>query len=161
MSRDTGDLAVILQLIVSRIISTCGFNEATCYLSLNPDAIPANPGDFFCVVAPTSGAYNEPMFDGGGLNQTTVESGVIVKIHSPVQLDEQHRDATFLTDASLGLIGKMKAVLKHLSGWDPTVGGNEQTRDPLIPAEHIFTRPSRALGGVELVFRCNFDWNLT
>lgn len=162
MARDKGTFDAILLAVVARLIDQVGgFNAATCYLSLNPDALPMpNPGTIICVVAPTSGAFDEAMFEGGGIEQTNSVSGIIVKIHSPVQLDEVHRDAVFLTDESLGLIGKVRLIIKALADWSPTVGADEQTRDPLIPSDFAFTRNSRSLGACELTFRLSFDWDL-
>ena len=163
MARDKGKFDAILLAVVDRLISQVGgLNAANCYLSLNPDALPMpNPGDFICVVAPTSGAFSDSMFEGGGQEQTTSDSGVIVKIHSPVQLDEVHRDAVFLTDATLGLIENVRLTIKALADWSPGTSGNELTRDPLIPSDFAFTRNGRGLGACELTFKLSFDWDLS
>lgn len=163
MARNKGTFDAILLAVVDRLISQVGgLDEANCYLSLNPDVLPMpNPGDFVCVVAPTSGMFSDSMFEGGGVEQTTSDSGIIVKIHSPVQLDEVHRDAVFLTDATLGLIAKVRSTLKALSDWSPGSVGSELTRDPLIPSDFAFTRNSRSLGACELTFKLSFDWDLS
>lgn len=164
MARDKGKLDTQLSAIVDRIIDeVSAYDSASCYLSLNPDALPApNPGDFICVVAPTSGSFDGGLFMGGGVEQVTCEAGVVVKVHSPVQLDETHRDAEFLTNSSLGLIENVRLVMKALTDWSPVDGSSDDiTRDPLSPASITFTRQSRSLGGCEVVFHTLMDWDLS
>lgn len=163
MARDKGDLSSILAAIVARLIDqVTEFNAANCYLSINPDSLPSGPGEITCVVAPTSGTFDQGMIEGGGDEQNTSDGGVIVKIHSPVQLDEADRDTVFLTDASLGLLSFAKQAMQALSGWSPDDGGgNETTRDPLHPAGYAFQRDGRKLGACELTFHLKFDWDLS
>lgn len=164
MPRGSGKLDAILSAIVARLIAqVSGCNAATCYLCLNPDAVPSpNPGDFVYVVAPTGGEFDDALFDGGGQNQATVNAGVIVKIHSPVQLDEARHDAQFLTHSTLGVLEKSRLVMKALADWSPADGGaNEITRNPLIPANYGITHSQRQLGAVELTFHLTYDWDLS
>ena len=166
MSYADGKLDTILQAIVTRIIaqvslsSSAVFNAASCYLSLMPDDTPApNPGNFVCVVAASDGNFDEPNIDGGGQYQATATLMVRVKIHSPVQLDEYNRDATFLTGATVGIIEIWRQVVKNLmTPWFPLDGsGNVCTRDPLMPAGFSFERRGRALGAIEQRFKLTFD----
>jgi len=154
----------ILQAVVDRLIDqVAGFSDANCYLSINPDATPEpNPGDYICVVAPTGGMFDENAYHGGGEGQCTINSGILVKLHSPIQLDQPHRDAEFLKHASLGVLAKWRLIVKALLWpWQLQIDGNDGTRDPLIPAEYTLSRRDRRLGAIEQVFKANFDLDLS
>ena len=163
MARQSGKLDEILNAIVIRLRDQISdFNSSNCYLSMDPDAIPQSPGEFTCVVAPTSGSFEEAFLDGGGQQQCTSAGGFVAKVHSPVQLDDLGRDVEFLTHDSLGLIELMRLVLKALVAWSPKDDlGNELTRDPLLPANFAFTRTRRSLGAVEITFHLSHDWDLS
>lgn len=168
MARVSGKLDAILAAIVARIIAqVSGANAATCYLCLNPDTLPVpNPGDFVYVVAPTSGRFDDRNWDGGGQDQATVDpAGVVVKIHSALQLDEAQREATFLTDTTHGILEKWRLVVKALTApdWNPAASGSGDilVRDPLIPADFAMTRSNRGLGAIEQNFRFSFDLDLS
>lgn len=161
MARDKGNPVTILEGVVTRLIDQLGLTDANCYLSIDPDALPSpSPGQLIFVVSPTSGNFNEALFDGGGQEQTTLEGGIVVKIHSPLQLDKPHQDVKFLGDESRGILRYATRVLKALAGWSPGVVGSEQTRDPLIPSGMVIGRKKRSLGWLELTFKCSFDWDL-
>lgn len=164
MARDKGKLGDILTAVVARLIDqVSGYNAANCYLSIDPDSVPEpGVGEFTIVVSPASEQFQGPYFEGGGEQQATTQEGIIiVKIHSPVQLDEPHRDTIWLTDTTLGICEKMRLVMKALSNWSPGTSGNELTRDPFSPGGYVFTRRDRGLAGVEMTFRFMFDWDLT
>lgn len=154
----------ILQAIVERIIDqVAGFTEANCYLSIDPNSTPEpNPGQFVCVVAPTSGAFDEAKYDGGGEDQATINGGVVVKLHSPLQLDQPHRDGEFLRHTTLGVLRIWREIVKSLIWpWQLQIGDDDGTRDPLIPADYTFERRSRKLAAIEQTFKVNFDLDLT
>lgn len=160
MARLKGDPVAILQAVVDRLIDQLGLTDATCYLSIDPDAVPSpSPGDLIFVVSPTSGNFNEAMFDGGGQEQMTLDGGIVVKIHTPVQLDEPKHDALLVGQESRGVLRHATLTLKALANWSPDKNGNELTRDPLIPSGFAIGRKSRSLGWVELTFKCSFDWD--
>lgn len=165
MPRQFGDPQVILQVIVTRIITAIGsrFSDANCYLSINPDSLPApSPGGLTCVVSPASGSFDEAYFEGGGNQQLLLNGGIIVKVHSPLQLDQSGRDVELLVNESHGVIDCATEILEALSNWSPVAAnGDELTRDPLIPRDIHYTRATNKLGGVEIGFGCNFDWDLT
>lgn len=167
---NTGDYGVVLQQIVTRlrdIVETA--NEANCFLSLDPDDLPNNPGDHCFVVAPVSGKFDEGAFGGAGIAALTTHSGCIVKIHCPSLVDEGGRDATAITDESLGLIRKASEVITALAtftaanpptaGWVPTVGDYALT-SPLRPVGYsLHKNATGAVRAIELSFAFEFDWD--
>lgn len=170
MARDKGLPEDIYDSIVSRLIDKIPehFNPSTCYQSLNENAVAPSPGDITAVVAPMSGQAKESYFEGGGEEQLTVDGGVIVKIHSPLQLDRMNQDVGLLSDSTRGLWRIARKVLKYLadSSWSPMKGANEITRDPLFFLGYAITKSRKrkgrkTLGAIELHFRVTFDWDIT
>lgn len=170
MTRNLGLPEDIFDAIVARLISQIPefCTPVSTYQAINPDAIANHPGDLTFVVAPLSGDAPQEYQEGGGEQQLTIFGGVIVKIHSPLQLDEVPRDAYLLAEKSRGLWKVSRHVLAALVNWDPTTtdvdGTNEITRDPLIFAGFSLgkgPRKKRSLGSIELHFKVNFDWDIT
>lgn len=164
MARSLGKLKVILPAVVDRLIDQIeGVTKANCYVALNPDSLPnGGVGGILYVVSPTSGRFDDAYFEGGGVEQLFANAGLVVKIHSPLQLDQAGRDIEFLTDEAHGILDRATDVLAALSNWSPEdVSGNPQTRDPLYPMGYTLTRAGRSIGAIELEFACNFDWNVT
>lgn len=134
--------------------------EANCFFCLDPDAVPPAPGQLIYIVSPTSGTFDEGMIDGGGVEQLTVDAGLMVKIHSPLMLDQVGHDSSLLNDESLGLWGKATEVLRALAVQSPEFEGNPLTRDPLMPHSFAVTKSHKRLGAIELTFKVSFDWNV-
>lgn len=152
----------LLDLVVARLtdqIPEC--SEANCFLTLNPDSVPASPGDFIFAVAPTAGSFSGAYLNGGGQAQATADTGVIVKIHSPLQLDEPGRERAFLIDNTHSILKQWRRVLRALTDWSPAIGDDQVTRDPLLPTAWSITRDDRRIGAIEQDFSVSFDMDLT
>ena len=162
MARQKGDPIAIFDGIVERLIDQIdGMTEASCYLSLNPEALPSpGPGDLLLVVAPLSGQFDEGAFEGGGNEMLTFLGGVVVRIYSPLKVDLPGHDSKFLSDQTKGVLEMGRQVMAALSNWSPELDDNEQTRDPLIPHGVSYGRVKQSLGWMEIAFKVNFDWNL-
>ena len=164
MARIDTDLAEVLQAVVSRLIDQIdGFTPATCFLALHPEDVPHSKiGDIFCAVFPAQGTFDEGMFDGGGENQVCSNTEFVVKIYSALQTDEDGHATEFLTNATLGVIAKMKQVLLALAGHDLTnEDGDTFLRDLPCPGKYAFERADKKAGSVELTFKISFDWDLS
>lgn len=163
MARDKGKPEVIYPAIVARLIAQIsGQNVANTYHAIDPDDV-GGPGEFTMVISPASGTFDEAMFEGGGQSQLTANGGCIVKIHSPVVLDEVKRDAIALNDAAKGLWFKAKQVIAALADWSPGTAGSELTRNPLYPKAYAFTkdRTTGRTSAIELHFGLDFDWDVS
>jgi len=168
----TGDYGTVLLQIVQRlrdIVETA--NEANCFLSLDPDDLPSNPGDHCFVVAPVSGKFDEGAFIGAGIAALTTHSGCIVKIHCPSLSDQAGRDVVAITDESLGLIRKASEVITALAaftadqppvrGWVPTLSDYALT-SPFRPVGYsLHKNDTGAVRAIELSFEFEFDWDTT
>ena len=162
MRTSVSKLDAILTAVAVRLRDQLSLDAATCYLALDPDSIPnPNPGTFFVVVSPTSGSFDEANFAGGGVSQATLQTSVIVRVYSPVQLDEPHHDTQWLTSTTVGIVEQMRRVLKALAGHDLESSGAQILAQPIFPQSQTFGRYSRALGYGELVFGIVFDWDLS
>ena len=167
MARVGGQPEDIYDAIVARLIDNMPdlCNDATCYFSLNPDAVSPSPGDVVVVVSPMGGNVKTEYFEGGGLEQLTIDAGTIVKIHSPLQLDEPQKDVLLLSEATRGLWRIARRVIRLVSDsdWSPTHGGDEITRDPLHFLGyqiHKSATKKRSLGAIELQFATMYDWDV-
>lgn len=167
MARIGGQPEDIYQSIVDRLIDRMPdlCSSETCDFALDPDAIWPTPGELLFVVAPMSAQAMEGYYEGGGLEQLTLKGGTIVKIHSPLQLDEPHRDKQLVAEASKGLFRVARRVVRAISdsAWSPMKGEDEITRDPCnFLGYSLGKRPGkrRSLGWIELHFATTFDWDV-
>lgn len=135
----------------------------TCVITINPDAaaLPVSQ-ELYCTVSPTSGSFDESLFDGGGREQTSLEGGIVVKCFSMLQLDQPGQDSVMLIDRSRGVMRKLHEILAALAGFMPVSADGLDTlaRNPLIPATYAFSHDGRRWGAVEVAFRLSFDWDL-
>lgn len=164
MARIGGQPEDIYDSVVARLIQKIPdfCNKDTCYVSLDPDATVPSPGDLIFVVSPMSGQAKDSYYEGGGLEQLTVDGGLIVKIHSPLQLDEAHKDVYLLSEKTRGLWRIARRVIRAIadSSWSPTKGDDEITRDPCYLLGYEIGKHPRSLGSIELRFSCLFDWDV-
>lgn len=160
--RDFGDLSEILQAAVAHLIAQLPTHckASNTFMALNPDSVEPNAGYMSFVVSPMGGSFPGEFQDGGGVQQVTTETGMLITIHSPLQMDEPRRDTKFLTDNSKGVIGVATKVLKAFTQWDPRNADSILLREPATPTGFNFKRSDRSLGSMELEFRLNFDWGL-
>ncbi len=162
-------LNLILTQIVARLIAqVSNANASTCYISLDPDDLPAaSSGEFIFVVTPAvSGQFDGGLFDGGGQSQATVRWPVIVTVWSTVIRDESGHDAQFLTHATLGVIAQGTLVLKALAGHDLQDAEDvpsEILAQPIFPSDAALDRrdPPKGKGFMQFGFEVIFDWDLS
>lgn len=163
MSRIATTLATILDRVVARLrddIDDCG--AANCYVSADPDSLPAsNPAEFIYVVSPgPTGRFPEGYFDGGAANQAVVETVIVVTVHCVSQNDEPGRDHEFFTNQQRGVIAKGNLVIKSLGGHDLVDElDNNILAQPFFPADYALERRKRERGSMQLGFTCIFDWS--
>lgn len=164
MARVDSDLGAILLAVVNHLVTQGLFTAECCYLTISDgrDDIVPSAGEFVCTVCPRGGIFADPYLDGGGNKQAADFFEFSVSVYSTVQLDEADRETVFLTDSTLGLLQKLRLVLKALTALDVTIpGGNNVLRDPILPQGYQISRNGRGLGKFELRCRAAFDWDLT
>lgn len=166
------DYGEVLLQIVARLRDILKpANEATCYLSLDPDEVPSGPGDHCYSVSPLSGKAREGAWEGAGIRGLAVHSGCIVTIHLPTLSDELTRDVVAITGESLGLIRKASAVISALApstaddpavrGWIPTKEDYSLTSPFRFLGYSLHRHENKAIRSIELTFQFEFDWDTT
>jgi len=155
------------KLVFSRIVdrlqaSIDGAGEANCYLTLDPDSLPAVPSEFNYTVSPApSAAFSQAHFSGGGQYQATLDWIVVVTIHGTNQSDEEGRDTSFLTHRSRGIIEKWMEVVQCLAGYelkeDDTEDAAAILNQPLFPVDIAVERRTRRNGSMQFAVHCQFD----
>ncbi len=163
----TPDL-IFTQIVARLIDQVSNANDSTCYISLDPDDLPAaNAGEFIFVVTPAvSGNFDDGLFDGGGQSQTTVRWPVVVTVWSTVIRDASGHDTQFLTHATLGIIAQGTLVLKALAGHDLQDAEDtpsEILAQPIFPSDAALDRrdPPSGKGFIQFGFEVIFDWDLS
>ena len=160
---------LIFTQIVARLIDqVSNASVSTCYLSLDPDDLPAaSSGEFIFVVTPAvSGSFDGGLFDGGSQNQATTRWPVVVTVWSTVVRDEAGHDAQFLTHATLGVIAQGTLVVKALAGHDLQDAEDtpsEILAQPIFPSDAALDRraPPKGKGFIQFGFEIIFDWDLS
>lgn len=160
MARINGDPVVILEKIVARLKTQLSLTDSQCYLTLDPNA-KGYSSDLVYIVSPMSGDFDPSYWEGGGTETLKTDWGISVTIRTAMQLDDAKQQAKFLTDNARGVFPKAKAVIAALAGFDPIDNsGDEQLRDPLIPAGFTLAKQGYRAGDIIVHFKCNFDWDL-
>lgn len=155
--------SLVFTRIVDRIRSQIeGAGEANCYLTLDPDSLPAVPGEFAYAVSPApSAAFQQGRFDGGGNSQATVDWIIVITIHGLDQTDEEGRDTNFLTRSTRGIIDKWLEVATAISGHDLTAsdfpGSDLILNQPLFPVDIAVERRTRRNGSMQFAVLATFD----
>jgi hypothetical protein len=155
----------VWEAIINHLRTSLGLNSSTCFWWLDDgEPPPPTTSSVFVTLAPDGGTFDGSMFDGGGIRQVTVETGLAVTIHSTNRLDTGMRDEQFLTHATLGIGALLNRVITSLTGFDPAVFGNSDNA-PALRAEISptgFSKPTRLkddkYGSVTVVFNVSFDW---
>lgn len=166
MARNASTLDEILLRVVARLIDQItDANASTCYISLDPDVLPApNPGEIVYVVSPSpSGQFDESDQDAGGTDLAVVFWPLVITIHNTAINDETGHDTEFLTNASRGVVGKATGVLKALLAHDlQDASSNEILAQPLIASDAAVERvKSTRRGSIQFGFSMKILWDLS
>jgi len=154
----------ILTAFINRIISKVGDATAdSCFISDDPDEIPAaNPSDWIYVVSMSpTGSFHEGNMVGGGRNQITVETKLILTVHSTAQNDEPGHAVRMFTDPTRGLLPKLGVCLWALAIEELTnPAGDNILSHPLHPDQYHWMRKDRTQSNIQQGFDVEFDWDL-
>jgi hypothetical protein len=162
MARVSTNLQTILAAIVARIqAQVTEFNsDSTCFISRFEDT-KADPVPV-CKVCPDSGQLDRGLWEGGGREQTTFDSAVLIAIDVQSNRDERGHTESALTDSAHGLLPLAEKVLKALNAHDLQSGGDEILRSPLEPL--AYSSPVDGDGSTFRMawkIRVEFDWAMT
>ncbi len=161
-------LPVVLEAVAARLRTELDLNESTCYWMLDredEDRPPPTGSNFYLTVKPDGGEFDRGLFEGGGPDQLTDSTGVVVTIHTHTQLDRGGRDKQVLLSASAGLLPYLKPVLRALSGHDLILSGSGNTclRELIRPVG--YSAPVRGnkdrWSRMDVYFALSFDWDMS
>lgn len=165
MARDTTQVEV-LQRILDRLRATLALNDRQCYLSLSrwlPPRQGTVGGDFWVVVSPGPGRFEESYQIGGGTLQVTEQTEVVVAACTRIRLDQAEHAEILFTDTTRGLYRLKERILNALASHE-LAGTDGQ---PLLvqyltptstgPPEYD---PQSGIACVTVTFACDFNWNL-
>lgn len=163
-TRTDTEQADILDSVVKQLLDTIpSLSSKTCFISILPDPPYKVPDNQFVTVAPTGGDFPEEFTDGGGQNQCTEMSGVIVTAFSRFQAYRQGQEREALSNWTRGILRMKRLILKSLVSQDLTWNTNFILRSLVRPKksgppDHV---GDEALVKIPISFALDFDWNLT
>ena len=131
--RAKSNIVDLLPNLKTQLVACGCFNDSTCYLSLDTEALEYPPGDIYCLITPQAFRNWDNPEAGGGLETMILVGRVMFTLWFMNALDEPPRDTTVLTDATLGVYNKIDDVLDCLELYDPckTGTGNGYLAEPM------------------------------
>jgi hypothetical protein len=169
MARIATDQTTVLERVVARLIAQVDdFRSNTCFLTAQPLQEPpqSTQNNLFCTVSPSTATFEGDVFEGAGANGVFEDAAVVVCVYNAIRLDRSGHDAELLTHSARGLLKLKQDILKALAGHDlADLAGNQILLHHIEPerAEDIrsmWEKPN-ALGDMALVFKTEFEWDLS
>lgn len=162
------DLISVIEAVVAELRTALGLTARTCFLWIerSDDQFPPIPGSFGVTVSPDSGAFDQELIRGGGEHQFTVETNLLVTVHSSVMLDSGGRDELAIKTADRGVLDAISKIIVALADFDPEVGSPPAPCLRELMAPQGFSAPRRGQGEdgrwtqMSVVFPISFDWNI-
>lgn len=169
MARIDVKLSDVLDSAVAKLRTGLSLNERTCFWALENFIPTQTPSGVWLVLTPDGGTFDKDKFEGGGREQLTTDTAVVVNINSMIKLDSSGHDDRALFDTSRGMLEWLHDILDEMTGadletGDPEVGLDTFMRELLQPEG--FSKPERNnnnlnVCSMSVAFRLQFDWALT
>jgi hypothetical protein len=158
MARDNGTEEAIIDAVIARLTGTLPtyFTSANLLLCMDWQAPQMTPGDICGLVGPDDGEFNESMLDGGGQEQATFATSIIVAVFTPIRTDASKRHSDALKNSTRGLLPIWRKILKSLTAWSPSSGGDQLTRNPIFPTTRNWVK-TEVMSGKYLGFYQRFS----
>lgn len=135
-------------------------NSDTVRITGDPQAMTRSPSDIviYNITPSPIAEYDQFRFEGGGNEQLTLTTKVVVTAFMPHSIDEPDDITKFFSfDPSINSI--RVGVLKAISGKNVYVNGVPQLNSPIRPIEHSWVKDKSA-GDVQISFAIEYDENL-
>jgi hypothetical protein len=164
MARTDGEQGDILEAITKALIDNIGgLSAKNCFISIYPNPPYKIPDNLFVTVSPAASNYPEEFTSGGGQNQCTEDSSVLVTIFSRFQCNRAGQEREALNDQNRGILQMKRSILKTLCSLDLTVNANFELRNQMQPKrcgapEYV---GDEQLLTVSMEFSVTWDWDLT
>lgn len=163
------DQATVLQAVVTRLIARLTayeLNTSNCFLSVESEIeeIPRshNLGVTVCAL---ESSFSDSALTGAGEALCIEEAGVVITPHTAIKLDRSGDISQILTNATRGLLGMKKAILKAMKTSDRLQDAtpNEllvNLMHPLHGSRPIYN-PQTGLARLSVTFSTDFQWDLS
>ena len=154
------EMSAVLLAVRQRVIDAIFLATVdNTYISDNPDSFPPSPSDIVYVVSPSpTGTFDAASFAGGGLAHATINTIVLVTIHSIADHDEAGRAQQIFSHPDRGLFNLARPVWWVLSGHELRNTEGELLLDqPIFPGDYNWNRPDRRDNSIQLGFPILFD----
>lgn len=164
------DQSTVLQAVVNRLIARLGvaygLNSSNCFMSVEPEIVEIPRSHNFAVtVCPVEAQFDQGALDGAGEYLCIEQAGVIVTPHTAIKLDRVEDFTAALTNATRGLLGMKKAILKAMKTSDRLQdgSGNELLVNLSQPerASMPVYNPQTSLSRLSVTFSTDFQWDLS
>jgi len=185
MSADGTEFDLLTE-IQNRLREKVPFSESQCFLCDAPVPMMFPVKDPCCTISVGASQFDPEYWSGGGFNQLTQHTPVLVTVLCRSTLDHPPRVETALLDPGRGLLMRYKpkilrALLANCDGdssdsdgpmppWSPKYQGEPILRDyvqPISCSAPVYMAQGEDAGrggayflGITLTFRCSFDWRL-
>lgn len=163
------DLISVMEAVAVKLRTAMGLNARTCFVWIerSDGEFPPIPGNFAVTVSPDSGSFDPGLIRGGGEHQFTVETNLLVTVHSSIMLDSGGRDELAIKTADRGVLDAISKIIVALADFDPEVGVPPAPCLRELMAPQGFSAPQRGRGDdgkwtlMSVVFPISFDWKIT
>lgn len=158
-----GKIELILIAVRNQLISSVtGGSASIVLISDDPNTkLSAPTDDRWFIITPSSQSRFDPSAaDGGGRQQLTVRTRIVVTVHFISGLDDPDLIDQFFTSTQRSInIAKLE-VLKALTDFLPLGDEDEPlANDPLLPAELNWAKTSTE-GSMQIAFDVDYDEDL-
>lgn len=162
-------LVDVLEAVIEKLRYDLALNERTCFLWIDrgDGTLPPIPHNLAVTVEPDAASFPADMWRGGGEHQATVETNVVITVHSLVQLDSGNRDELALLKANRGALDLLGQIVVSLADHDLLVGAGNDTCLRELMAPQGFSAPSRTNAEgherrvqMSIVWPISFDWKI-
>lgn len=166
MARVDSEQADVLDACLAKLITDIPqLSDKNTYISILPYPPVKITDNLFVVVSPTDGTFPEELVEGGGQNQCTEVSGILVSIFTRFAAYREGREREALSENTRGILRMKRLVLKSLTAADLSFNANLVLRSLVIPkvsGPPDFADPNdKALIQVTIRFEVTWDWSLT
>lgn len=170
MARNFGTEPEIIDAVIAKIVADSlvafptapVFTTANTRLCMDWDRPPMTSGAISCVVGPGDGNFEEDSLIGGGQQQATFDSSLIVAVYTPIRTDLSGFHNEILKEAKRGLWPLWKMILQSLVDFSPNDETNYFTRDPLYPTQRLWVKTMESkYFGFQQYFTVKYDVDLS
>lgn len=155
----------VLDAVVARLIDqVSGLNSSTCFISCHDDPPEGARHDYYVLVTPLGGRFDDSAQSGGGSDGIHYEGTIAVRVFARTKLDRVGHADSMLTDSSRGLFKLEHEIVKALAGHDLQNPGGDSLLSRylwVVSDDSPRYREATKRGDLEIQFGVDFLWDNT